>query len=75
MSGMEPEVKEFLKRVLKTVSGGMLFLVFHMTVGLYFNWAFFEGEVRTGNWIYYLTLLLSFCYLLYYYYKLWKGKL
>jgi len=75
MSGMEPEIKAFLKRVLQTVSAGMLFLIFHMTVGLYFNWAFFEKELRPGNIIYYLVFAASLLYLIYYYLKLWKGLL
>lgn len=75
MSGMEPEVRDFLKTVLKTISAGMLFLVFHMIVGLYFNWAFFEGDVRLGNIIYYFIFTGSFIYMLFYLYKLWKGKI
>jgi NADH:ubiquinone oxidoreductase subunit 3 (subunit A) len=70
---MEPEVRAFLKRVLKTVSAGMLFLLFHMTAGLYFNWAFFEGSIRAGNIIYYVIFLLSLSGLIYYLWRLWKG--
>ena len=75
MSGMEPEVRDFLKTVLKTISAGMLFLMFHMTVGLYFNWAFYEEEIRIGNIIYYFVLAGSFSYMLIYLYKIWKSKL
>lgn len=42
MSGMEPEVQEFLKRIAQTVSVSLLFFLFHMTVGLYLNWAFLK---------------------------------
>ncbi|MBX9782698.1 MAG: hypothetical protein K2X48_05305 [Chitinophagaceae bacterium] len=75
MSGMEPEAQEFLKRIVQTVSVGMLFLLLHMTFGIYFNWAFFEGTPSTGNIIYYIILLLSLTGLIYFYYRLWKGKL
>jgi hypothetical protein len=75
MSGMEPEIREFLKTVLKTISAGMLFLIFHMTIGLYFNWAFFEETMRIGNIIYYLFLTASIIYLLYYLKKIWQGKI
>lgn len=75
MSGMEPEIRDFLKTVLKTISAGMLFLIFHMTVGLYFNWAFFEESIRIGNMIYYLVLVGSLTYMLYYLKKIWKSKL
>ncbi|HMO32778.1 MAG TPA: hypothetical protein PKE63_09630 [Lacibacter sp.] len=75
MSGIEPEVRDFLKRVLQTVSMGMVFLLLHMTFGLYFNWAFFEGSIRTGNVVYYVIFLASLAGLIYYYYRLWKGRL
>ena len=73
-SGIEPETRDFLKRIIQTISMGMLFLLLHMTFGLYFNWAFFEGSIRPGNIIYYIVLLLSLAGLIYYYYRLWKGK-
>lgn len=75
MSGMEPEVRDFLKTVLKTISAAMLFLIFHMTIGLYLNWAFFEEEIRIGNIVYYVVLTGSFIYMLFYLYKLWKAKI
>ncbi len=75
MSGMEPEVQEFLKRIAQTVSVSLLFFLLHMTVGIYFNWAFFEGSPRIGNIIYYLIFLVSLAGLIYFYYRLWRGKL
>lgn len=75
MSGMEPEAQDFLKRIVQTVSVGILFLLLHMTFGLYLNWAFFEGAPRIGNIIYYIIFLASFAGLIYFYYRLWKGKM
>jgi hypothetical protein len=75
MSGMEPEAQDFLKRIVQTVSVGMLFLLLHMTFGLYLNWGFFEGSPTIGNIIYYIVLLASLAGLIYFYYRLWKGKL
>ncbi|MEJ8841654.1 hypothetical protein WG954_04615 [Lacibacter sp. H375] len=75
MSGMEPEAQDFLKRIIQTVSMGILFLLLHMTFGLYLNWGFFEGSPGIGNIIYYIVFLASFAGLIYFYYKLWKGKL
>jgi NADH:ubiquinone oxidoreductase subunit 3 (subunit A) len=75
MSGMEPETQDFLKRIVQTVSVGMLFLLLHMTFGLYFNWGFFEDSPAVGNIIYYIVFLSSFAGLIYFYYRLWKGKL
>jgi NADH:ubiquinone oxidoreductase subunit 3 (subunit A) len=75
MSGMEPEAQDFLKRIVQTVSVGMLFLLLHMTFGLYLNWGFFEGSPTIGNIIYYIVFLASLAGLIYFYYRLWKGKL
>lgn len=75
MSGMEPEAQDFLKRIVQTVSVGMLFLLLHMTFGLYLNWGFFEGSPTIGNFIYYIVFLASLAGLIYFYYRLWKGKL
>lgn len=75
MSGMEPEAQDFLKRIVQTVSVGMLFLLLHMTFGLYLNWGFFEGAPTIGNIIYYIVFLASLAGLIYFYYRLWKGKL
>jgi hypothetical protein len=75
MSGMEPDAQDFLKRIVQTVSMGILFLLLHMTFGLYLNWGFFEGTPRVGNIIYYIVLLSSLAALIYYYFRIWKGKL
>lgn len=75
MSGMEPEVQEFLKRIVLTVSVSLLFFLFHMTVGLYLNWAFFESSLSIGNIIYYLIFLITLTGLIYFYYRVWRGKL
>jgi NADH:ubiquinone oxidoreductase subunit 3 (subunit A) len=72
---MEPEVRAFLKRILQTISMGMLFLLLHMTFGIYFNWAFFEGSIRLINIIYYIVLLASLAGLIYYYYRLWNEEI
>ena len=74
-NGIEPEVRDFLKRVLQTVSTGMLFLLVNMTFGLYFNWAFYEQQITLGNIIYYCFFISSFTALLYYYHRLWKQRL
>ena len=75
MSGMEPDVQEFLKRIAQTVFISLLFFLLHMTFGVYFNWAFFEDKPTTGNIIYYMIFLLSLAALIYFYFWVWKGKL
>lgn len=74
MAGMEPDVQDFLKRIVQTVSVTVLFLLLHMTFGVYLNWAFFEDKPKVGNIVYYIIFLLSLAALVYFYFRLWKGK-
>lgn len=72
MSHEEPDIRIYLRKVLKTVSAGMLFLLFHMTVGIYLNWGFFEGSIGIGNIIYYLLFLVTLGVFVYYLLKVWR---
>ena len=73
MSHEEPDIRIYLRKVLKTVSAGMLFLLFHMTVGIYLNWGFFEGSIGIGNIIYYLLFLATLAGFVYYLWRVWRG--
>ncbi|MFY7880364.1 MAG: hypothetical protein ACOVP6_09855, partial [Lacibacter sp.] len=59
MNDFEPDIRDYLRKVLKTVSVGLVFLLFHMTVGIFLNWAFFEGSMGIGNMVYYLVLVTT----------------
>jgi hypothetical protein len=72
MSQEEPDIRIYLQKVLKTVSAGMLFLLFHMTVGIYLNWGFFEGSIGIGNIFYYLFFLASLGGFIYYLLRVWR---
>jgi len=70
---MEPDVKAFLLLIVQTISMGMLWLLINMTVGIYFNFAFFEGTPSLGNILYYIFFLISLFLLILYFRKKWKG--
>ena len=74
MSGMEPEIKDFLKRVLLSVFLGLFWLMLNMTFGIYFNLMFITETVRVGNIIFYLFATSSLGLLIWFYYKTWKKK-
>jgi hypothetical protein len=74
-SEMEPDVKEFLVRIMQTISMSVVWLLVNMTLGIYFNFAFFEHAPSIWNYLFYLWFLISFGLLLYYFHKKWKGKL
>ncbi|MFI5152626.1 MAG: hypothetical protein ACHQET_04785 [Chitinophagales bacterium] len=74
MSGLEPEVKDFLKRIVWSVFFGLLWLMLNTTMGIYFNLLFVEDKIRIGNIAYYLFLLLSLAGLIWFYHRTWKKR-
>jgi membrane-anchored protein YejM (alkaline phosphatase superfamily) len=70
---MEPDVRAFLMCIVQTISMGMMWLLLNMTFGIYFNFAFFENTPSTGNIIYYIFLIGSFTFLVFYLRRKWKG--
>ena len=75
MSEMEQDVKEFLLRIVQTISMAMLWLLLNMTIGIYFDLAFFEGTPTIWNYIFYLWFLITFILLLIYFRNKWKQTL
>ncbi len=74
MSGMEPEAKDFLKRILWSFFIGLVWLMINMTMGIYFDLLFIRDKITIGNIAYYLFFILSLVLLIWFYYKTWKKK-
>ncbi len=72
---MEPELKAFFIRVLYSLTAGLIWMIINMWGGIYLGWLFFEGNMKTGNIVFYSFMVLSFAGLIWYYVKLWKGKM
>ena len=72
MSGIEPEVKSFLSKIVTSLSAGLLWMLINSTIGIGFNFAFFENKPSIGNYIFYLWFLLSLFFLIKLYRKIWK---
>jgi hypothetical protein len=73
--GMEPDVREFLVRIMQTISMSIVWLLVNMTLGIYFDFAFFENKPSVVNYLFYFWFLISFILLLRYFRNKWKGKL
>ena len=71
-TGMDPEVKKYFRKIIKSFSVGLLWLVVITTAGIFFK----LGEVGKGtsvqNIIFYVIFAVSFILLLWYYYRIWK---
>ncbi len=66
------ETLMFLKRVAKSLSIGLLFLIVNMTLGIYFNLAFFENGIGIKNILYYLFFIVSLFFTVKILLKMWK---
>ena len=72
MSETEPDVSGFLKKILSSISVTLLWLLVNSTVGIGFNYAFFEGTPTIGNYIFYTWFIISFILLLYWLLRKWN---
>jgi len=74
MSEVEPEVKEFLKKIVQTAFVGLLWLSVNMTLGIYLGLLFIDGRPSAGNLLYYFFMVISLGGLVWYFYRTWKKK-
>jgi hypothetical protein len=72
---LEPEVRNFLQRIVWTLSASLTWLLINTLVGLKFEWAIFDESRRMGNIIFYCWLVLSFVMLMKLFKKLWSQHL
>jgi hypothetical protein len=72
---MEPEVREFLKRISLSILAGLTWLFVNITVGIFAGWLFFDTTPTTGNIIFYTWLAGSLIGLILIYMRIWKNHL
>ncbi len=72
MSEMEPDIKSYLSKIISSISMTLLWLLINSTIGIGFNYAFFETTPSTGNFIFYIWFLLTLLLLLWYLKKKWN---
>ena len=72
-SGMEPDIKKYLAKLLNSMSIVLIWLLINAMLGIYLEWAFFNDGIQLVNIIFYICFLASFIFLLYYLYKQWKN--
>jgi hypothetical protein len=72
---MEPEVRAFLVKIVKSLSFALLWMMLNMTFGIFFELGFIHSTITLANILYYVFLLGSFAALLWYLLKIWKENL
>ncbi len=73
MSGMEPEVRNYLAKIATTLSAGLLWLLVNTTLGIGFNFAFFDDKPALKNYIFYVWFIISLTAMILFFIKKWKA--
>jgi len=72
---MEPGVKEYLIRILNTISISALCMILNITAGVKYELAFIEEKLQWKNVAFYLFFLISISSLILYIIKIWRKPL
>jgi hypothetical protein len=74
MSQMEDDVKDFLKRIVWSMSLGFLWLTTTLGIGIYNHLLVPEQSIGVGNIIFYIWMVGSLIALVLVYVRIWKKK-
>jgi hypothetical protein len=72
---MEPQSLAFLKRIASTMGILLLWMMLNTTIGIAFNYAFFENALQWQNIFFYLFFVLNTIGTIFWLRTLWKGKM
>ena len=75
MSRMENDARDFLMRVVRTLTAALMWMIINVFTGIYMGWMFFFSRPSAGNYIFYAWMVASFLALLWYFRRLWKRPL
>lgn len=73
-SGWDPEVKKYFRKIMNSLSVGLLWLLSTITLGLFFDLATARQGIKWYTVIFYLLAAVSFFFLIRYYYRVWSKK-
>jgi hypothetical protein len=73
MSEMEPEVRNYLAKIATTLSASLLWLLVNTTLGIRFNFAFFDERPTIKNYIFYVWFIISLTAMILFFIKKWKA--
>jgi hypothetical protein len=72
---MEPDAREFLARIVKSLSITILWMLVNMTLGIFFDFGFIHSAITLTNIFFYVFLLSTLTALVWYLLKIWKENL
>ena len=69
---MEEDITRIFRKIVKTLSAGILWLLVNMSIGIYFGWMFFYSSITLGNIIFYAFMISTLVALIYYLMRVWR---
>jgi len=70
--GWDKEIKKYFRKILYSISWGLIWLMSLLTLGIYFKLAFIGKNPIGYNILFYSFLVCSLVALIYYYIRVWK---
>jgi FtsH-binding integral membrane protein len=74
MSGMEEDASRFLRKIVWSLSSGLLWLFINLGIGIYNGWMVPEKNITAGNIIFYIWMALSLGALIWVNWRIWGKK-
>jgi FtsH-binding integral membrane protein len=71
---MEDDVKDFMKRIVWSLSLGLLWLITNLGIGAYNHLLVPDPDFTTGIIIFYIWFVASLGTLIWLLYRIWKNK-
>jgi hypothetical protein len=69
---VEPGIREYLIRIINTISLALLWMGINTTAGIMFDYAFIHEHISTGNIIFYIWFVVSLSLFLWRIIKIWS---
>ena len=73
-TGMDPEVKHYFRKIIKSFAAGALWLLTIGTMAFFFGLAVVRVELRWYNTAFYIFVLLTLALLLWFFYRVWRKR-
>jgi hypothetical protein len=71
--GWDPDVKKYFRKILNSISYGLIWMLASATAGLYFELGYTNGKPLIYTIIFYVFMLGTLALLVRYLYKIWKN--
>ena len=70
--GWDPGVKKYFRKILNSISYGLIWMIGCMIAGLYFELAYTNGKPLIYTIIFYVVMAITLGLLVRYLYRTWK---